>query len=59
MNVPLPTPEELATFQRLYEHRFGVQLSEREALEKALAVLAIAKYLRDNALFSLRQKKQR
>ncbi len=41
---PMPNEKELSEFRRLYYARFGVELGEAEALEKAIGVLVLTRF---------------
>ena len=58
MNLPVPNPEELNVFRALYQGRFGVDLSQEEALD-ACSRLVQYVYLTRHALPHLRQEVQR
>ncbi len=47
MIPPTPTPAELAEFRRLYHARFGIHLSEQDALDKAIGVLVLVRFQHD------------
>ena len=44
----------ISDFQKLYKRRFGQDISKKEALEKGLLVLKMAKQM---ALFSLKEER--
>ncbi|MCP5004492.1 MAG: hypothetical protein GY941_11230 [Planctomycetes bacterium] len=35
--------KQIADFQKLYKNRFGIEISQKEALEKGLSVLSMVK----------------
>ena len=39
--LPVPTPEEVADFRRIYARSFGVELTEAEAWEAATRTLRL------------------
>ncbi len=50
-------PRHIAEFKALYKARFGVDLSDVEALAKAQSVIAILKYQGNNAWYQLQRWK--
>lgn len=58
--LPSPTPDEVIRFQRLYQNRFGILLSEAEALEKAIGIIILVAYYQQthHEIFPLRSPQQ-
>lgn len=43
-SMSLP-PEAIREFQKLYQKEFGIKLSKKEALEQAIKVFALCKFI--------------
>ena len=55
LDVPMPQPEHIKTFQQLYANRFGEQLSNEQALQEFISLLTIVRYQQENARYGERQ----
>jgi hypothetical protein len=56
MRLPIPDSDEVRNFQILYKERFGVTLTNDEALDTATRLVQLVCLLND-AIYPLRQEK--